>query len=81
MYIAADSQVSNKFDEIVRQSKQHDEPIGTIRIMTEHELLQVQKKLYEERIKKKESEEMSEQSSTSVSFARRSFSEDDWWKE
>lgn len=61
MYIAADSQVSNKFDEIVRQSKQHDEPIGTIRIMTEHELLQVQKKLYEERIKKKESEEMSEQ--------------------
>lgn len=61
MYIAADSQVSNKFDEIVRQSKQHDEPIGTIRIMTEHELLQVQKKLDEERIKKKESEEMSEQ--------------------
>lgn len=53
MYIAADSQVSNKFDEIVRQSKQHDEPIGTIRIMTEHELLQVQKKLDEERIKKR----------------------------
>ena len=61
MYIAADSQVSNKFDEIVRQSKQHDEPAGTIRVMTEHELLQVQKKLDEERIKKKESEEMSEQ--------------------
>ena len=111
--------------------------------MTGHELLRVQKKLDGERIKKKESEEMSdqkysvlklrlslnleetdlkdrvvlnrygkvkqgiirevlvpaditlhalhyviqrafwmaEQSSTSVSFARRSFSEDDWWKE
>lgn len=61
MYIAADSQVSNKFDEIVRQSKQHDEPAGTIRVMTEHELLRVQKKLDGERIKKKESEEMSEQ--------------------
>ena len=61
MYIAADSQVSNKFDEIVRQSKQHDEPAGTIRVMTEHELLQVQKKLDGERIKKKESEEMSDQ--------------------
>lgn len=61
MYIAADSQVSNKFDEIVRQSKQHDEPAGTIRVMPEHELLRVQKKLDGERIKKKESEEMSEQ--------------------
>lgn len=53
MYIAADSQVSNKFDEIVRQSKQHDEPAGTIRVMTEHELLRVQKKLDGERIKKR----------------------------
>ena len=61
MYIAADSQVSNKFDEIVRHSKQHDEPAGTIRVMTGHELLRVQKKLDGERIKKKESEEMSDQ--------------------
>ena len=31
--------VSNKFDEIVRRSKQNDEPNRTIRVMTEHELL------------------------------------------
>lgn len=31
--------VSNKLDEIVTWSKQNDEPNGTIRVMTEHELL------------------------------------------
>lgn len=60
MHMAADSQVSNKFDEIVRQSKKDDEPTGKIKVMTKDELLQVRGKLDEERVKQKESEDMSD---------------------
>lgn len=60
MHIAADSQVSNKFDEIERQSK-YDDRVGKIRVMTKHDLLQVREKLDKERINQKESEDMSDQ--------------------
>ena len=60
MHIAADSQVSNKFDEMGRQSI-YDDRAGTIRVMTKHDLLQVREKLDKERINQKESEDMSDQ--------------------
>ena len=61
MHIAADSQVSNKFDEMGRQSIYDDDRAGTIRVMTKHDLLQVREKLDKERINQKESEDMSDQ--------------------